>query len=104
MCVPLGHRNGGSCSHGSIKTKISKSEVEQIISLSMYDICQWKRSRCRVYSDYKATTEELLATLKDEATTVSVANTMKEEYKRGYRTVVMEAPCVKAKIILRIEK
>ena len=105
MCVPLGHRNGGSRSHGgSIKTSISKSEVEQIISDVTYDICQWKNSNCRVYSDYKATTEELLATLNDGATTVSVANTLKDEYKRGYRTIVMVAPCIKAKIILRIEK
>ena len=52
MCVPLGHRNGGSCSHGSIKTKISKSEVETIIKNTTYDICQWKRVRCRIYRDY----------------------------------------------------
>ena len=105
MCVPLGHRNGGSRSHGgSIKTTISKSEVENIIKNATYDICQWKQVRCRIYRDYQVSTEDLLNILHDEATTVSVANTLKEEYKRGYRTIVMVAPCAKAKIILRIEK
>ena len=48
--------------------------------------------------------EELLAVLHDETTTVSVANTSKEEYKRGFWTVVMKAPCVSATIVIRITK
>ena len=103
MCVPLGHRNGSS-SHRSIKTTISKPEVENIINLATYDICQWKPTGCDIYSDYEASTEDLVKILNDKATTVSVANTLKKgEYKRGYRTIIMVAPCVKATVLLRIK-
>lgn len=105
MCVPLGGRGGGS--HGSIKTKISKEEVEEIITGRCGrepQICQWKRSGCSTYSDCDMPLEELVAALNDEATRVSVANTFREEYKRGYRTIVMVAPSIKAKVIFRIVK
>ena len=43
-------RGGRSRSHGQvIKTKITKSSVEDIITNSRYDICQWKKKRCRIY-------------------------------------------------------
>lgn len=102
MCVPLGH---GRRSHsGSIKTKISKPDVEFIISRKTYDICQWRRSGCSDYEDCTLSAEELTAALNDEATSVSVANTSRVEYKRGYRTVVMVAPAIQAKVLLRTRK
>ena len=91
-----------SRSHGQvINSKITKSSVEDILNNSRYDICQWKKKRCRIYRDCDLSQEELLAALHDETTTVSVANTSKVEYKRGFRTVVMKAPCVHATILLR---
>lgn len=104
MCVPLGHRNYGGPRSGSIKTKISKQEVEEILSGKTYDICQWKRYDSNRYGNCSLSEEELLSALHDEATSVVVANTSRTEYKRGYRTVVMEAPCIQADVVLRIEK
>lgn len=103
MCVPLGHRNGRSHG-GAIKTKISKAEVEEIVTDQSFDICQWIPKRCRIYRDCDVSTEEILAVLKNETTKVSVANTMRKDYKRGYRTIVMDAPSIKAKFIFRIKK
>ncbi len=103
MCVPLGHRNGRSHG-GAIKTKISKAEVEEIVTDHSFDICQWIPKRCRIYRDCDVSTEEILAVLKNETTKVSVANTMRKDYKRGYRTIVMVAPSIKAKFIFRIKK
>ena len=103
-CIGL-MKGGRSRSHGQvINTKITKSSVEDIITNSRYEICQWKKKRCRIYRDCDLSQEELLAALHDETTTVSVANTSKEEYKRGFRTVVMKAPCVSAPIVIRITK
>ena len=103
-CIGL-MKGGRSRSHGQvINTKITKSSVEDIIKQSRYDICQWKKKRCRIYRDCDLRQEELLAALHDEATTVSVANTSKAEYKRGFWTVVMKAPCVSATILIRITK
>ena len=103
MCC-IGFMKGGrSRSHGqTIKTKITKSSVESIIASKGYCICQWKKKRCRIYRDCDLSSEELLAALHDEATTVSVANTKRAEYQRGYRTIIMEAPSVNATVILRI--
>lgn len=103
-CIGL-MKGGRSRSHGQvIKTKITKSSVKDIIRQSRYSVCQWKKKRCRIYRDCDLSQEELLAALHDESTTVSVANTSKEEYKRGFRTVVMKAPCVPATIVIRITK
>ena len=103
-CIGL-MRGGRSRSHGQvIKTKITKSSVEDIIRQSRYSVCQWKKKRCRIYRDCDLSQEALLAALHEESTTVSVANTSKEEYKRGFRTVVMKAPCVSATIVIRITK
>ena len=105
MCC-IGLMKGGRLrSHGQvIKTKITKSSVEDIIRQSRYSVCQWKKKRCRIYRDCDLSQEALLAALHDETTTVSVANTSKEEYKRGFWTVVMKAPCVSANIVIRITK
>jgi len=101
-CIGL-MKGGRSRSHGQvIKTKITKSSVEDIIRQSRYSVCQWKKKRCRIYRDCDLSQEALLAALHEESTTVSVANTSKEEYKRGFRTVVMKAPCVGATILLRL--
>lgn len=101
-CIGL-MKGGRSRSHGQvIKTKITKSSVEDIIGQSRYSVCQWKKKRCRIYRDCDLSQEELLAALHEESTTVSVANTSKEEYKRGFWTVVMKAPCVGATILLRL--
>ena len=103
-CIGL-MKGGRSRSHGQvINTKITKSSVEDIIRQSRYSVCQWKKKRCRIYRDCDLSREELLTTLHDETTTVSVANTSKAEYKRGFRTVVMNAPCVSATILIRITK
>ena len=102
MCVPLVGRPGRS--HGrSIKTKISKEEVEDVVSKKSFDICQWKPKRCRIYRDCEVPVEEFLDVLKNKTTTVSVANTLRKEYKRGFRTIVVDAPSLKAKIIFRIK-
>ncbi len=102
MCVPLGGRRRGSHG-GAIKTIISKEEVENIVSNKSFDICQWKPKRCSIYRDCEVPIEEILVALKDETTKVSVANTICDEYKRGYRTIVMVAPPLEAKIIFRIK-
>lgn len=103
-CIGL-MKGGRSRSHGQvIKTKITKSSVEDIIRQSRYSVCQWKKKRCRIYRDCDLSQEALLAALHEESTTVSVANTSKEEYKRGFQTVVMKAPCVSATIVIRIIK
>jgi hypothetical protein len=103
MCVPLGHRYGRSHG-GSIKTKISKAEVEEIVTNQSFDICQWIPKRCRIYRDCDVSIEEMLVVLKNETTKVSVANTIHKDYMRGYRTIVMDAPSIKAKFIFRIKK
>ena len=100
-CVGL-MKGGRSRSHGqAIKTKIAKSSVENIITSPLSRVCQWKKKRCRIYRDCDLSQEEMLAALHDEATTVSVANTSKPEYMRGYHTIVMVAPCVNATILIR---
>lgn len=101
MCVPLGGR-GGRSHGGAIKTKISKTEVENILTKKSYNVCQWKRSRCRIYRDCDMSLDCLISALSNDDTFVFVANTYKEEYKRGYRTIVMKAPSIKATIIFRI--
>lgn len=103
MCVPLGGR-GGRSHGGAIKTKISKEDVVEIVTNQSFDICRWIPKRCRIYRDCDVSTEEILAVLKNETTVVSVANTMRKEYKRGYRTIIMDAPSIKAKFIFRIKK
>jgi len=103
MCVPLGHRNHSS-SNRNIKTTITKEEVEYIISHSSYAICQKKDDKEDAYNNYAASMEDLLAILQENTTNVSVANTRRREYKRGYRTIVMEAPSIHATVILRVKK
>ena len=103
MCVPLGGRGRGSHG-GAIKTKISKEEVVNIVSKKYYDICQWKPNSCSNYGDCDVSIEDILVAIKDETTAVSVANTLYDEYKRGYRTIIVDAPSMEAKFIFRIER
>lgn len=98
----MGHGRRRSSS-GTIRTTIAKSTVKKILKDGAYDICQWKRSRCKTYRDCDLTAEELKAALNDENTYVSVANTVRAEYMPGYKTIVIEAPVLKANVVLRIE-
>ena len=103
MCVPLGGRGSGSHG-GAIKTKISKEEVEEIVTNKSFEICQWKPNQCSTYGDCDVSIEDILVAIKNETTAVSVANSFRDEYKRGYRTIIVDAPSMEAKFIFRIKR
>lgn len=97
MCSP----GNWGCRSRSNKITIAKSEVESIIKSNNDLILLWKPFRCRLYREYSVTPDELIQTLNDEFTKVSVANTTTPEYLNGYQNIVIDARSPKAKILIR---
>lgn len=100
MCVPLGHRR---TSRSSRKEAITKSQVERIINFKDFE-CEYSRLSDSEFSPYEGCRDNLLLILYDEETTVKVADQRFKVYKEGFQTIVMDAPCFPAVILLRIKE
>lgn len=100
MCVPLGHRR---TSRSSRKEAITKSQVERIINFKDFE-CEYRRLSDSEFSPYEGCRDNLLLILYDEETTVKVADQRFKVYKKGFKTIVMDAPCFPAVILLRIKE
>lgn len=84
----------------TIKTRISKSEVREIVSSGNYE-CLYRDDLTKVNATYDGCTDNLLMILHDGATKVKVAGYRSGDYKENYRTVILDAPCLHAVILLR---
>ena len=98
MCVPLGHRNGSRRSSG--RKAITKSQVEKIIISGDY-ICEYRRLNESEFSPYEGCKENLIMILREESTTVKVADMRFNVYKEGVMTIIIDAPCMSAIILIR---
>ncbi len=99
MCVPLGHR---TTSRSSRRDPLSKSQVERIIISGDYE-CEYRRQNDTEFRPYEGCMNNLILILHDEETTVKVADQRFKVYKKGFKTIVMDAPCFPAVILLRVK-
>ena len=103
-CVPCGPRRRSSSRESIIPVeKIKKADVEYIICTYDYE-CLFKRAIDAEYRQYEGCSANLIAVLQQGNTKVKVAGSRTSGYKAGYRTVVMDAPCVNATILLRVSE
>ena len=107
MCPPpCGPRRNRKCSSNSsepaIKTKITKSEVEEVIYSGGFE-CLFKMSYDHDFQPYEGCTNNLVMILHDGETKVKVAGRRSPYFKDGFRTIVMDAPCFPAFILMRTE-
>ena len=101
MCVPLGHRNGKSRREWIDPVKrITKAAVDDIIRRGEFE-CLYLEDGASKLEPYKASNEDLLRILHDGKTKVKIAGSRTDGYALFQQTVVMEAPCVNATILLR---
>lgn len=100
MCVPLGHRR---TSRSSRKEAITKSQVEEIINFGDFE-CVYRRLSESEFSPYEGCRNNLILILYDEETTVKEADQRFKVYKEGFRTIIIDAPCFPAVILLRVKK
>lgn len=99
MCVPLGHRNGSRRSSG--RKAITKKQVEEIILTGDY-LCEYRRLNESEFSLYEGCKENLMMILHEESTTVKVADMRFNVYKEGVKTIIVDAPCMSAIILIRM--
>ena len=104
-CVPCGPRrsSGSRWDYHTSVEKITKAEVDEIILSGVFD-CLYKRDNDSEFHEYEGCLTNLTRILHDGKTRVKIAGGITPGYLRGYRTVVMKAPCVNATILLRQEK
>lgn len=103
-CVPCGPKRRSSSRESIIPVeRIKKADVENIICGYDYE-CLFKRTVDAEYRQYEGCSANLIAILHQGNTKVKVAGSRTSGYKAGYRTVVMDAPCVNATILLRIKQ
>ena len=101
MCVPLGHRNGKSRREWIDPVKrITKAAVDQIINSDNYE-CLYCLDGENSFKEYDGCKTNLSQILHDGKTKVKIAGSRTPGYQMGCQTVVMEAPCVHATILLR---
>lgn len=103
-CVPCGPRRRSSSRESIIPVeRIKKADVENIICGYDYE-CLFKRAGDAEYRQYEGCSANLIAILHQGNTKVKVAGSRTSGYKAGYRTVVMDAPCVNATILFRLKQ
>ena len=103
-CVPCGPRRRSSSRESIIPVeRIKKADVENIICGYDYE-CLFKRTVDAEYRQYEGCSANLIAILHQGNTEVKVAGSRTSGYKAGYRTVVMDAPCVNATILFRLKQ
>lgn len=103
-CVPCGPRRRSSSRESIIPVeRIKKADVENIICGYDYE-CLFKRAVDAEYRQYEGCSANLIAILHQGNTKVKVAGSRTSGYKAGYRTVVMDAPCVNATILFRLKQ
>ena len=102
MGVPLGHRNHYDRKDPIIPVeRITKAAVEDIICSGDYE-CKYKREIDAEFKQYEGCIDNLVMILHDGKTKVKVAGSRTPGYEDGYRTIVMEAPTLKATILLKM--
>lgn len=107
MCPPpCGPRRSYRCSSRTslpaIKTRISKKAVEETIYSGDYE-CLFRMYSDKSNQPYEGCTNNLLMILHDGETKVKVAGRRSPDYKEGYKTIIMDAPCFPAIILFRID-
>lgn len=103
MCPPpCGPKRRSLVEHVKSES-IRKSEVEDII-LKEDIICFYRMGKENVNQEYEGCLQNLLRVLHDSGTRVRVVGSRSKDYKEGYRTVVMYAPCFPASFIIRVEE
>lgn len=105
MCPPpCGPRRGCHFSRFVVKTeRIAKRDVDAIIGSEDF-VCTFKPAGAVIEQAFDATKEELHRILRDPKTTVMVVGTRYSEYRGGKKTIVMAAPCVPGRVILRLSR
>lgn len=108
MCPPpcgprRSYRSSSRSSKPAIKTRISKSAVQEIIYSGDYE-CLYRMGSSSTNEPYEGCTNNLLLILHDGETKVKVAGRRSKDFKEGYRTIIMDAPCFPAILLLRTEE
>ena len=102
MGVPLGHRNHYNRKDPIIPVeRITKTAVDEIISSGNYK-CLFKLNKNVKFKQFEGDANDLSRILHDGKTKVKVAGERTPGYQYGYRTVVMEAPSLKAIFLLKV--
>ena len=107
MCPPpcgprRSYRSSCKSSKPAIKTKISKSAVEDVIVSGNYE-CFYRMGSSTENQPYEGCINNLCLILHDGETKVKVAGRRSKDFIEGYRTIIMDAPCFPAVVILRTE-
>ncbi len=104
MGVPLGHRNHYDRKDPIIPVeRITKAAVDDIILNGNY-YCLFKRLKNAKFRPQEYGKDELSQILHDGKTKVKVAGSRTPGYVWDRDTIVMEAPCVKGTILLRVSR
>ena len=100
-CVPCSPQRRSSSRESIIPVeRIKKADVENIICGNDYE-CLFKRTIDADYRQYEGCSANLIAILHQGNTKAKVAGSKTLGFKAGFRTVVMDAPCISATILLR---
>lgn len=104
MCNPCGPRRSyyyaAKSSYSTNKTRISKREVEKLIYSGDYE-CFYRMASDSSNQPYDGCTNNLVMILHDGETKVKVAGKRSPDYIEGYMTIIMNAKCFPAVILLR---
>ena len=87
---------------GNVKT-LTKEEVQEILNEGCFE-CSYRMGGSDRLEPYEGCDSNLYMILEDESTTVAEAELGHADYQPGYRTVMMNAPCFPAVILLRAEE
>lgn len=82
---------------------LTKDEVRDVFYEGRYD-CFYRLGESDKVEPYEGCEANLYMILEDEDTTVAEAEPGNADYQSGYRTILMNAPCFPAVILLRIKK
>lgn len=82
---------------------LTKEEVHEILYEGAYD-CYYRLGGSDQLEPYEGCGSNLFMILEDEETTVAEATPGNTDYQAGCRTILMDAPCFPAVILLRIEE
>lgn len=101
MCpTHCGPRRRSSYSACIKSERITKKEVELLILDGEYS-CETRMGQYTVNQPYEGCLENLVRILHDGKTRVKVVGSRCGDYRYGFRTVVMTAPCFPAVFIFR---
>lgn len=101
MCPPpCGPRRRSNNNYVKSET-ITKSEVDDIIASGNF-VCLYRMGDETENHDYEGCLHNLLLILHDVETRVRVVGSRSKDYRTGYHTIVMTAPCFPATFIIRV--